>query len=498
MSEAYASTLDISFDIRGGLLMRQIHHWAALIFIVAIIVHMFRVFFTGAFRKPREINWVIGTILSLLALLEGFAGYSLPDDLLSGTGLRIADGFIQSIPVIGSYMSFFVFGGAFPGEAIIPRLYSVHMLLLPAIIVGAVHRAHRAGLRAQAHAVPRAGPDQQQRRRLPAHAGLHRQGRRLLLHRLRRHRADRRRCVTINPIWAYGPYDPSPITAGSQPDWYMGFADGALRLLPGWLEFVMFGFTWSMNIFLGAVAADPGDLHAASAPTRSSRPGSPATSASTTCSTGRATPRPAPASASWRSRSTWCSSSRPATTSSRSSCTCRSTTSPTCCGSACFVVPAAGLLGHQADLPRACSARDREKVLHGRETGTIVPHRRRPVLRDARAARRRTSAGRWCSTRSRSRSQLAAADRRQRRRTARSPARSGVRAKLSHFYFEDRVEPGHPGRAGCRPPPRRARGHPLARDLPAPRGAAGDPGPRPADVGARVGQARTGEGPLSP
>ena len=102
MSEAYASTLDLSFDVRGGLLMRQIHHWAALLFLAAITVHLMRVFFTGAFRKPRELNWVIGVNLLLLSMLEGFAGYSIPDDLLSGTGLRIAEGFMQSIPVIGS------------------------------------------------------------------------------------------------------------------------------------------------------------------------------------------------------------------------------------------------------------------------------------------------------------------------------------------------------------------------------------------------------------
>ena len=161
MSEAYRSTLDISFDIRGGLLIRQIHHWAALMFIVAITVHMFRVFFTGAFRKPREINWVIGTILSMLALIEGFAGYSLPDDLLSGTGLRAAEGFMQSIPVIGSYLAFVVFGGPFPGEMIIPRLYSRAHPAAPGHHRRAVHRPHRAGLRAEAHPVPRAGPDQQ-------------------------------------------------------------------------------------------------------------------------------------------------------------------------------------------------------------------------------------------------------------------------------------------------------------------------------------------------
>ncbi|MBV9487038.1 MAG: cytochrome bc complex cytochrome b subunit, partial [Frankiaceae bacterium] len=111
MTDAYASTLHISFDVRGGLLMRQIHHWAALIFTTSIVVHMFRVFFTGAFRKPRTINWHIGVILMILAILEGFAGYSLPDDLLSGTGLRIAYSVAESIPVVGTYVCYFLFGG---------------------------------------------------------------------------------------------------------------------------------------------------------------------------------------------------------------------------------------------------------------------------------------------------------------------------------------------------------------------------------------------------
>ncbi len=168
--------------------MRQIHHWAALIFVAAIIVHMFRVFFTGAFRKPRELNWVIGGILALLAIIEGFAGYSLPDDLLSGTGLRIADGIILAIPVIGSYLAFFLFGGEFPGEAFIPRLYTIHVLLLPAIFLALI-AAHLILLVVQKHTqYPGPGRTERQRRRLPALPGVHGQGRRLLLHRLRRHR----------------------------------------------------------------------------------------------------------------------------------------------------------------------------------------------------------------------------------------------------------------------------------------------------------------------
>ena len=120
MSEAFASTLRLSFEVRGGLLMRQIHHWAALIFMAAIVTHMMRVFFTGAFRKPRELNWVVGFTLMILGLAAGFSGYSLPDDVLSGNGLRITDGVVRSIPIIGSYTSYFLFGGEFPGDGADP------------------------------------------------------------------------------------------------------------------------------------------------------------------------------------------------------------------------------------------------------------------------------------------------------------------------------------------------------------------------------------------
>src|SRR6185312_15230475 len=138
MSRAYASTLHISFDVRGGLVMRQIHHWAALLFMASMTIHMFRVFFTGAFRKPRELNWLIGLGLITLGLVEGFAGYSLPDDLLSGTGLRIADAIMLSIPIVGTWISFLVFGGPFPGELIIGRFYIAHVLLIPAILAALI------------------------------------------------------------------------------------------------------------------------------------------------------------------------------------------------------------------------------------------------------------------------------------------------------------------------------------------------------------------------
>lgn len=256
MSRAYASSLKISFDIKGGLLIRQLHHWAALMFIVAVGAHMLRVFFTGAFRKPREINWVIGCVLSMIALVEGFAGYSLPDDLLSGTGLRAAQGFMLSAPVIGSYLSYAIFGGTFPGEEIIPRLFSVHVLLLPAILIG-LFTVHIALVALQKHTqFPGPGRTNENVVGFPvmpvyaAKAGgffFIVFGVLTLISAL----------VQINAIWVYGPYDPSPVTAGSQPDWYMLFADGALRLLPGFLEFTIFGYTLSLNVALGALLLIP-------------------------------------------------------------------------------------------------------------------------------------------------------------------------------------------------------------------------------------------------
>ena len=248
MSEAYASSLDISFDVRGGLLLRQMHHWAAMLFVAAMFVHMMRVFFTGAFRKPRELNWVIGTLLLLLGALEGFTGYSLPDDLLSGTGIRAADGFMKSIPVVGTYMSFLLFGGEFPGEAIIPRLYAIHILLIPGLLLGLV-AAHMLLLVYHKH-TQWPGPGRTEENvvgypMLPVYMAKAGGfffvvfGMTALMGGL----------LTINPVWKFGPYDPSKVTAGSQPDWYMGWPDGALRIMPGW-ETHLFGHTISWNVFL--------------------------------------------------------------------------------------------------------------------------------------------------------------------------------------------------------------------------------------------------------
>ncbi len=251
MTEAYASTLNISFDIRGGLLMRQIHHWSALFFVAAISVHLLRVFFTGAFRKPRELNWLIGVGLLTMALLAGFAGYSLPDDLLSGTGLRIAQGIVLSLPLVGTYLSFFIFGGEFPGTDFISRLYAVHILVVPGLIL-ALLTAHLMMVWYQKH-TQFPGPGRTNDnvvgyRVLPiymAKAGgffFVVFGVITLISGL----------VTINPIWLYGPYTPDQVTAGSQPDWYIGWLEGSLRMMPN-VEWVIFGYTLSWNILVPAV-----------------------------------------------------------------------------------------------------------------------------------------------------------------------------------------------------------------------------------------------------
>jgi len=251
MSEAYASTLNISFGVRGGLLLRQMHHWAAMLFIAAMMVHMTRVFLTGAHRKPRELNWVIGSVLLILGTIEGFTGYSLPDDLLSGTGVRAADGFIQAIPIVGTYVGFFLFGGEFPGDAIIPRLYTMHVLLIPGILLGLI-AAHMLLLVYHKH-TQWAGPGRKETNvvgypMLPVYAAkaggffFVTFGVAAIMGGL----------LSINPVWKFGPYDPTKVTAGSQPDWYMGWPDGALRIMPGW-ESHFWGHTWSWNIFIPVI-----------------------------------------------------------------------------------------------------------------------------------------------------------------------------------------------------------------------------------------------------
>jgi ubiquinol-cytochrome c reductase cytochrome b subunit len=254
MSEAYRSVLDLSLSVKAGLLIRQTHHWAANVFLAAIVLHLFRIFFTGAYRKPRDLTYYIGVTMIGLALLEGFMGYSLVDDLMSGMGLFIAYGVGMSIPFVGANLTAGIFGGAFPGAASLwPRLYVAHVLLLP-ILIGVLLTAHLVLVALKHHTQFRQRQAETERtivgaplwpaqtpRSLGLMVGV--AGVLFLLGGL----------VQINPIWLWGPFHTYVSTNGAQPDWYLGWLIGALRLVPGW-DFTIGGYTVVPNPFWGGVA----------------------------------------------------------------------------------------------------------------------------------------------------------------------------------------------------------------------------------------------------
>ncbi|KAB2339650.1 cytochrome bc1 complex cytochrome b subunit [Actinomadura rudentiformis] len=250
VSEAYESTLDLSFEVRGGLLMRQIHHWAALVFIAAITLQLLRMFFTGAYRRPRGLNWLIWVGLLVLGMAAGVTGTILPDDMLSGGSLGLIQGVTQSIPVFGTDLMGLLFGGEFPGDDIIPRFYWLHVLAIPALAIG-LFALRRRLVRRHGHT----------RFRMPA--------RRLTTFQTAHMAAPRATSVAmflatcgvltllgtvaqINPIWQFGPYKPGDITAGAVPGWYMGFLDGAIRIMPGW-EFGVAGHPLTLAVLVPAL-----------------------------------------------------------------------------------------------------------------------------------------------------------------------------------------------------------------------------------------------------
>src|ERR1700734_3214750 len=252
VSEAFSSTVNISFGVRGGLLVRQMHHWAADIFVGSIVVHMARIFFTGAFRKPRELNWTIGTIMLILAILEGFIGYSLPDDLISGTGLRIGYSIAESIPFIGSYLVTFLWGGQFPGSGvIIPRFFIIHVLIIPLVLIGLLS-AHLGLLVRQKHTQFKGeGRTENNVVGSPMFPTFMAKTTGFLF-MVTAATALLGAFAQINPIWQFGSYDASKISYAVQPDWYMGWLDGALRIMPSW-ELAFWGHTIPLEVFLPAV-----------------------------------------------------------------------------------------------------------------------------------------------------------------------------------------------------------------------------------------------------
>lgn len=251
VSAAYDSVMRISFEVRAGLLMRQIHHHAANVFVAAVVIHLLRVFFTGAFRKPRELMWITGMVLFLLSIGAGFTGYSLPDDLLSGTGLAIAYSTLLSVPFVGPFLAFVGLGGEFPNPDVIGRLYVFHVMLIPAGLLALVG-AHLAILFRQRHAQH---PD-------PGRTNDNVVGKPLFPSQTIISTATFAATTAvlalmgglfeINPLWLYGPFDPSQVFAPSQPDWYVGWLEGVLRLWPAW-DFEILGVVIPQPFIPGVV-----------------------------------------------------------------------------------------------------------------------------------------------------------------------------------------------------------------------------------------------------
>jgi ubiquinol-cytochrome c reductase cytochrome b subunit len=254
MSEAYRSVVEISLTYKAGLLIRQTHHWAADVFVASIVIHMMRVFFTGAFRKPRELTWLVGLLLLFTSLLEGYLGYSLVDDLLSGIGLAIGYGVLLSLPVIGGPLGVLIFGAAFPGKGVFEsRMYIAHVFLIPgllAVLIG----AHLALVAARHHTQFRRDIRHTNRRlvgmpMVPAYAPRSL----ALMFTVMASLFLLGGLVQINPIWQWGPFEPWLATNGAQPDWYLGWLIGALRLMPSF-DVVIGHYTVIPNPFWGGVA----------------------------------------------------------------------------------------------------------------------------------------------------------------------------------------------------------------------------------------------------
>ena len=227
MSRAYQSTLTISFDVRGGLLIRQVHHWSADLFVAAVCLRLVRVFFRGRFRLP---DWLIWVGLLPAGMLAGLSGTILPDDMVSGGSLSLLTGVTLSVPVVGTYVAMLIFGGSFPGHMIIPRTYWVHIAVLPVALGVLLLLSYGIG-RPRAVRVRRVDP------LLPFTCAV------LVMLGA---------AVQINPVWLFGPYQPGSISAGSVPDWYMGFLDGALRLMPAW-EISLGGNDLALDVLIPVV-----------------------------------------------------------------------------------------------------------------------------------------------------------------------------------------------------------------------------------------------------
>jgi cytochrome b-561 len=238
---AYGSVLMLN-QVPVAHLMRQIHHWAAHVMVAALALHLLRVFFTGAYKKPRELNWIVGLGLLGLTIFAAFVGYLLPYDQFSVTATGIGYNIAKSVPWVGPYLADLVFAGKFPGSSLIPRFYGYHIMLLPLALLAGIG-VHLLLMVAQKHTEPPAARAHSPRGKLLGMPLWPQQtvvmvivllllgGALMLLGTL----------FPVHPIEFYGP--PSPATPSVKPDWFLLWVYGALRLIPGWMEVHVLGTT---------------------------------------------------------------------------------------------------------------------------------------------------------------------------------------------------------------------------------------------------------------
>lgn len=246
MSRALESTLGITFEVRGGLLMRQLHHWATLIMVAAIMLHLLRLFFTAGFRRPRRLNWLVVFGLFVVTLGACLTGTALPDDMASGSSLAVLDGAVRATPFVGTALSAWLFGGDFPGD-VISRFYPLHVVVLPALIL--VLFVAGAVLALRHRPAQFAGPGRTEDNVVGRPASVAAVKAAGLFAFVAGVAIVMAATFTINPVWLYGPADPADTSAGVGPAWYLAFLDGSLRLAPGW-EAVWWGRTISFAILL--------------------------------------------------------------------------------------------------------------------------------------------------------------------------------------------------------------------------------------------------------
>ena len=247
VSLAYASTLHLSLEVRGGLLARQAHHWSALVLPASLMLQLFSTFVTGAFRKPRRSMWLLLFATFVLALAAGVTGYAMPDDSLSGTGLRIMNGMMLGIPVIGAPLALFLFGGEFPGR-VLENFYPLHVFVLPGLIAAVVALRLRLAYRRGPLLAARSRDDSEPMTAPALGATVARSGGLFFI--AAGVLVIMGGTMTVAPIWLYGPAESDTAAAGSQPDWYMAFLDGALRLVPPGWELVLWGRTWPLALLV--------------------------------------------------------------------------------------------------------------------------------------------------------------------------------------------------------------------------------------------------------